>query len=211
MFLCPLYLKKSITHLLLFDTMGNNLFLIPKTDSVPSRRHWKSIPLSARVFLFILLCSVGMLRAADNYAQNILLRIHASEQRVSDVLAQIEAQSEFDFFFNDDHVDLAVSYPSMPTAATSSPSSTNFLRGRMSITPCAARKSFSPPPFLRRKLSSRLWKCVAAWWTPTASPSSAPLSWRPIRATASSPTWTATSCCVCRLPVPPSASATWAM
>ena len=40
--------------------MGNNLFLIPKTDSVPSRRHW----------------------------------------------AQIEAQSEFDFFFNDDHVDL---------------------------------------------------------------------------------------------------------
>lgn len=71
--------------------MGNNLFLIPKTDSVPSRRHWKSIPLSARVFLFILLCSVGMLRAADNYAQNTLLRIHASEQRVSDVLAQIEA------------------------------------------------------------------------------------------------------------------------
>ena len=86
--------------------MGNNLFLIPKTDSVPSRRHWKSIPLSARVFLFILLCSIGVLRAADNYAQNTLLRIHASEQRVSDVLAQIEAQSEFDFFFNDDHVDL---------------------------------------------------------------------------------------------------------
>lgn len=86
--------------------MGNYLFFTCGVDRVPSRRHWKAVPLPAKLFLFILFCSIGMLRAADNYAQATLLHVEAVEQRVSDVLAQIEAQSEFDFFFNDEHVDL---------------------------------------------------------------------------------------------------------
>lgn len=74
--------------------------------SMLSGRHWRDIPLSVKLFLFILFFSGGVLRAAGSYAQHTLLKVDAKEQRVSDVLAQIESQSDFDFFFNDEHVDL---------------------------------------------------------------------------------------------------------
>ena len=53
-----------------------------------------------------LVCSIGLTYAADSYAQKALISIDVRNQRVEDILKEIEEQSDFDFFFNNKHVDL---------------------------------------------------------------------------------------------------------
>ena len=47
-----------------------------------------------------------MCYASDSYAQKTLISIDVHNQRVEDILKEIEEQSDFDFFFNNKHVDL---------------------------------------------------------------------------------------------------------
>lgn len=58
----------------------------------------KKIPLSMRLLVLFLVCSIGLTYAADSYAQKALISIDVRNQRVEDVLKEIEAQSDFDFF-----------------------------------------------------------------------------------------------------------------
>ena len=66
----------------------------------------KKIPLVMRVFIFYLFCSIGMLQAAGSYAQNARLSLNVEEETVANILHQIEEASDFDFFYNNSHVDL---------------------------------------------------------------------------------------------------------
>ena len=59
-----------------------------------------------RLLVLFLVCSIGLTYAADSYAQKALISIDVRNQRVEDILKEIEAQSDFDFFFNNKHVDL---------------------------------------------------------------------------------------------------------
>ena len=59
-----------------------------------------------RLLVLFLVCSIGLSYAADSYAQKALISIDVHNQRVEDVLREIEEQSDFDFFFNNKHVDL---------------------------------------------------------------------------------------------------------
>ena len=64
------------------------------------------IPLSMRLLILFLVCSIGLGYAADSYAQKAMISIDVHNQRVEDILKEIEKQSDFDFFFNNKHVDL---------------------------------------------------------------------------------------------------------
>ena len=66
----------------------------------------KKIPLFMRLLILFLVCSIGLTYAADSYAQKALISIDVRNQRVEDILKEIEEQSDFDFFFNNKHVDL---------------------------------------------------------------------------------------------------------
>ena len=59
-----------------------------------------------RLLVLFFVCSIGLSYAADSYAQKALISIDVRNQRVEDILKEIEAQSDFDFFFNNKHVDL---------------------------------------------------------------------------------------------------------
>lgn len=59
-----------------------------------------------RLLVLFLVCSIGLSYAADSYAQKAMISIDVHNQRVEDILKEIEAQSDFDFFFNNKHVDL---------------------------------------------------------------------------------------------------------
>lgn len=59
-----------------------------------------------RLFILCLICSIGLVHAADSYAQNAIISLDVQNQTVGNVLKEIESQSEFDFFFNNKHVDL---------------------------------------------------------------------------------------------------------
>lgn len=59
-----------------------------------------------RLLILFLVCSIGLTYAADSYAQKALISIDVRNQRVEDILKEIEEQSDFDFFFNNKHVDL---------------------------------------------------------------------------------------------------------
>lgn len=66
----------------------------------------KKIPLVMKLFIFYLFCSIGMLQAVETYAQNARLSLNVEEETVANVLRQIEEASDFDFFYNNSHVDL---------------------------------------------------------------------------------------------------------
>ena len=66
----------------------------------------KKIPLVMKLFIFYLFCSIGMLQAVETYAQNARLSLNVEEETVANVLRQIEDASDFDFFYNNSHVDL---------------------------------------------------------------------------------------------------------
>lgn len=59
-----------------------------------------------RLLVLFLVYSIGLSYAADSYAQKAMISIDVRNQRVEDILKEIEAQSDFDFFFNNKHVDL---------------------------------------------------------------------------------------------------------
>lgn len=66
----------------------------------------KKIPLVMKMFIFCLFCSIGMLQAVESYAQNARLSLNVEEETVANILQQIENASDFDFFYNNSHVDL---------------------------------------------------------------------------------------------------------
>ena len=66
----------------------------------------KKIPLVMKLFIFYLFCSIGMLQAVETYAQNARLSLNVEEETVANILRQIEDASDFDFFYNNSHVDL---------------------------------------------------------------------------------------------------------
>lgn len=72
----------------------------------PLQTFVKKIPLGMTLLFFSLFCSFSILQAADSYAQNARISLHAEKETVGNVLKQIEALSEFDFFFNNTHIDL---------------------------------------------------------------------------------------------------------
>lgn len=59
-----------------------------------------------RLFVLFLVCSIGLSYASDGYAQKAVISIKVYDQRVGDILEEIEDQTDFDFFFNNKHVDL---------------------------------------------------------------------------------------------------------
>lgn len=59
-----------------------------------------------KAFIFYLFCSVGMLQAVESHAQNTRLSLNVEEETVANILHQIENASDFDFFYNNSHVDL---------------------------------------------------------------------------------------------------------
>ena len=67
---------------------------------------WKKVPLTMKVFLACLFCSVSMLYASDSYAQRVRVELGSSRMSVGEVLKEIESQSDFDFFYNNSHIDL---------------------------------------------------------------------------------------------------------
>ena len=59
-----------------------------------------------KLSVLFLFCSLGLAQAAESYAQKTKISIEVTAQTVGSVLEQIESQTEFDFFFNNNHVDL---------------------------------------------------------------------------------------------------------
>lgn len=59
-----------------------------------------------KLFILFFVCSIGLARAADSYAQTAVVSIKAENQTVADVLKEIEEQSEFGFFFDNTRIDL---------------------------------------------------------------------------------------------------------
>lgn len=58
------------------------------------------IPLAMRLFVLILICSITLVHASNSYAQNTVIKIEVQNKTVSEVLSEIEKQSDFTFFFN---------------------------------------------------------------------------------------------------------------
>lgn len=67
----------------------------------------KQIPLSMKLFIICLICSVSITWATEVYAQQAMISIDVRNQTVGEILEEIESQSDFDFFFNNKHVDLS--------------------------------------------------------------------------------------------------------
>lgn len=66
----------------------------------------QKIPLVMKLFIFYLFCSIGVLQAVESYAQHTRLSLTVEKETVANILRQIEDASDFDFFYNNSHVDL---------------------------------------------------------------------------------------------------------
>ena len=64
------------------------------------------IPLSMRLSILFLFCFMGLAQASESYAQKTKISIEMANKTVGDVLEEIESQTDFDFFFNNKHVNL---------------------------------------------------------------------------------------------------------
>lgn len=64
------------------------------------------IPLYMRLSILFLFCFWSLAQAEESYAQKTKISIEANNQSVGVILEEIEAQTDFDFFFNNKHVDL---------------------------------------------------------------------------------------------------------
>ena len=67
---------------------------------------WKKIPLFMKLIFVFCFCFVGILYANDSYAQHTMIHVKAQNLTVKEVLSQIEKQSDFSFFYNDNHIDV---------------------------------------------------------------------------------------------------------
>lgn len=68
---------------------------------------WEKIPLTMKLFLFCFLCSFGLIHAADSYAQRAIVSLRVQNATVGEVLEELRSQTDFDFFYNNNHVDLS--------------------------------------------------------------------------------------------------------
>lgn len=66
----------------------------------------KKIILVMKLFVFWLFCSLGIVQAADSYAQNIKISLDMKNETVANVLDEIANMSDFDFFYNSTQFDL---------------------------------------------------------------------------------------------------------
>ena len=66
----------------------------------------KKIPLVMKLFFVFMLSSISLLHASGSYAQTARISLETKNQTVQEVLEQIEAKSNFSFFYNNRHVDL---------------------------------------------------------------------------------------------------------
>lgn len=64
------------------------------------------IPLSMKLLFVFCFCFIGLLKAGDSYAQQTIIRLMTQNMTVKEVLNQIESQSDFNFFYNDHHIDI---------------------------------------------------------------------------------------------------------
>lgn len=64
------------------------------------------ISLAMRIALFMLFCVVGFVSADNSYAQKTMLSISSNNKMIRDVLREVEQQSEFTFFYNNNEVDV---------------------------------------------------------------------------------------------------------
>lgn len=66
----------------------------------------KKIPFVMKLFLILIISSVSLLHASGSYAQTARISLNKKNQTVQEVLDQIEAKTDFSFFYNNRHVDL---------------------------------------------------------------------------------------------------------
>lgn len=69
-------------------------------------RNSQRIPLYMRFFVLFLACSVSLAYATGTYAQNAKISIRLQNKTVKEVLKEIENQTDFNFFFNNKHIDV---------------------------------------------------------------------------------------------------------
>ena len=86
--------------------MKNNCYLQHFKGEKSPWAFCAKIPLAMKVFIFYLFCSIGILQAAGTYAQSARLSLNVNQETVGNVLKQIEAASDFDFFYNNTQLDL---------------------------------------------------------------------------------------------------------
>ena len=60
----------------------------------------KKIPLVMKLFFVFMLSSISLLHASGSYAQTARISLETKNQTVQEVLEQIEAKSNFSFFYN---------------------------------------------------------------------------------------------------------------
>ena len=82
--------------------MGKNTFVTHNR----ANGSWKRIPLTMKLLAALAVSPVGMVTASEAYAQTCEISISAKSLTVGEVLEQIKQQSDFDFFYNNAHVDL---------------------------------------------------------------------------------------------------------
>ena len=66
----------------------------------------KKIPLAMRLLILLSICLINMVQANNSYAQKATISINVHNQTVKEVLKGIEKQSEFNFFYDNDQLDL---------------------------------------------------------------------------------------------------------
>lgn len=67
---------------------------------------WRKVPSVTNLLLCGMFIPVGILHASESYGQRVMIDLTAENMTVKEVLEQIESQSDFDFFYNNAHVDL---------------------------------------------------------------------------------------------------------
>ena len=72
----------------------------------PVNGSWKRIPLTMQLLAALVTTPVGMVTASEAYAQTAVISISAKKMTVGEVLEQIKQQSDFEFFYNNAHLDL---------------------------------------------------------------------------------------------------------
>lgn len=66
----------------------------------------EKIPRVMKLYVLLFICSIGLIQATNSYAQTALVNLEIKNRTIGDVLAEIESQTDFSFFFNNRHVDL---------------------------------------------------------------------------------------------------------
>lgn len=69
-------------------------------------RGMKKVPLVMKTTFFMLFCAVGFISANDGYAQKTVLSLVVHDKTVSEVLNEIEQETEFTFFYNTRQIDV---------------------------------------------------------------------------------------------------------